>query len=61
MGPMSAGFDKVLALVEPIVFANVDEKASVACAREIAEDIAYMITHGYTVEMCKHPEKRNGV
>lgn len=58
---MALTFDQILALVRPIVFAHVKKTASVKCADEIAEDITYLITHGYTIEMYRKPEKRDGV
>jgi hypothetical protein len=54
-------FNELLAQVRPIVFDNVKQTVSVKCANEIAEDITYLIKHGFTVEMYKKPEKRDGV
>jgi hypothetical protein len=56
---MSTGkFDAVCAAIKPIVFDNVPVACSVGCATQIVEDIAYMITHGYTNEIIIDKDSR---
>lgn len=54
-------FDEVFKLVHPIVVNAAPAAVSLGCVKEIAEDVAYLITHGYTMEMAKTPETRAAV
>ena len=45
------GFDEVVAQIRAIAFQAVPKTISIGLVDEIAEDVAYMITHGKTLAM----------
>lgn len=51
-------FDEVFKRIHPIVVEAAPAACSLGCAKEIAEDVAYLISHGYTVEMAKNSKVR---
>lgn len=52
-------FDEVFKRIHPIVVEAAPAACSLGCAKEIAEDVAYLISHGYTIEMAKNPKTRD--
>lgn len=51
-------FDEVFKHIHPIVVSAAPERCSLGLAKEIAEDVAYLISHGYTIQMAKDPKAR---
>jgi hypothetical protein len=54
---MRPTFEQLTKILEPVVFAGVPDTCSVGKAREITEDCAYLIWHGYSASMTS-PEKK---
>lgn len=54
---MRKTFEQLVAELTPIVIANAPDTCSIGKGKEIAEDCAYLIRHGYSINMT-NPEKR---
>lgn len=52
------GFDDLCNMLRPIVMNNVPANCSVGKAREIVEDCAYLISHGYSMSMTSEEKKQ---
>ena len=57
-GERLMSFDEVFKLVHPIVVQAAPKACSLGCAKEIAEDVAFLISHGYTLAMARETKAR---